>query len=135
LFAPNVHAITLTLGEIDITKNLNIVGPGAKKLTISGNDASRVFHIESGNTVNISNLTIADGLASGQLPASVVGVVPGSGAGGGGGILNEAGAHLTLTNDTFSDNQAIHGSSDSSAFTVLGGGLLNLGTAIVTGCQ
>src|SRR5688500_13416820 len=47
-FAPNVHAITLTLGEIDITTDLNIVGPGAKKLTISGNNASRVFYIESG---------------------------------------------------------------------------------------
>ena len=35
----NGHTITLTGGEIDITKNLTIVGLGADQLTISGNQA------------------------------------------------------------------------------------------------
>ena len=80
-------------------------------------------------------MKIANGLFSGPLPASMVGIYSGTGtgAGGGGGILNEAGAHLTLTNDKVTGNQAVHGSS-SDAFTVLGGGLLNLGTATVSGC-
>src|SRR5262245_9416613 len=40
-FAPSVHKITLTSGELAITDSLNILGPGAHKLTLSGNDASR----------------------------------------------------------------------------------------------
>ena len=44
-FKPNVHQITLTQGELQITQDLTISGPGANKLTISGNDVSRVFDI------------------------------------------------------------------------------------------
>jgi hypothetical protein len=139
-FAPNVHKIVLTSGELDIAKNVSIVGPGANRLTVSGNDASRVLHIEGGATVDVSGLTIANGQASGPLPPSLVGeftgggtIVPPSGAGGGGGILNEHGATLNLINDTVRDNQAIHGPSPL-AFTVVGSGVLNLGTALVLGC-
>ncbi len=128
-FANNVHDIKLTTGELVISKNLDIEGPGASQLTISGNDASRVFDVKSGDTLTLANLTVANGLFSGPLPASMVGVFSGTGtgAGGGGGILNEAGATLNLNNDTITNNQAIHGSSPL-AFTVLGGGILNLGT-------
>ena len=37
-FASSVHAITLTSGELAISTNLDIEGPGANKLTISGNN-------------------------------------------------------------------------------------------------
>jgi hypothetical protein len=37
--------ITLHAGELSITRYVRFVGPGAGKLTISGNDASRIFHI------------------------------------------------------------------------------------------
>lgn len=69
--------ITLTTGELVIDKDLNIVGPGANQLTISGNNLLRVFFINPGAsgattgppvsalTVSISNLTIADGRAKG----------------------------------------------------------------------
>ncbi|HYV38837.1 MAG TPA: hypothetical protein VE988_24350 [Gemmataceae bacterium] len=133
-FANSVHLIKLTSGEIEIGKNLNIIGPGPQKLTVSGNDASRVFHIDAGKTVNISNLTVAHGKSTGQLPTSMVGeFLPGggSGAGGGGGILNEAGAHLTLNSDSFSSNQAV----GAEGFTVVGGALMNLGTATVLSCD
>src|SRR5262249_41181138 len=40
--------ITLTSGELVIDKNLTIQGPGAEQLTISGNNASRVFFINPG---------------------------------------------------------------------------------------
>ena len=136
-FAKNVHVITLTGTELDISKNLDIEGTGANHLFISGNNASRVFYVKSGNTLTLANLTIANGLASGPLPTSVVGEYSSggatSGAGGGGGILNEHGATLNLINDAFRGNQAIHGPSPL-AFTVLGGGVLNLGTALVLGC-
>lgn len=79
IFAPSVHSITLTSGELEIGKNLNIQGPGANNLTISGNNASRVFHIDSGETVTLANVKIANGLFSGPLPASMVGVYSGRG--------------------------------------------------------
>src|SRR5262245_24886465 len=52
--------ITLTSGQLVIDKNLTISGPGADKLTVSGNNASRVFFIGAG-TVTISGLTVANG--------------------------------------------------------------------------
>ena len=62
-FANSVHNITLTSGELDISANLDIEGPGANKRTISGNNSSRVFEIAAGNVV-ISGLTITDGQKS-----------------------------------------------------------------------
>src|SRR5262245_33598749 len=54
--------ITLTTGELAIGTNLTIIGPGPDVLTISGNNASRVFNI-SGGTVAISGLTVANGIS------------------------------------------------------------------------
>src|SRR5215468_10976245 len=53
----------LTGGELDITDDLTITGPGATKLTVSGNDTSRVFIVGPGEKVAISGLTIANGNA------------------------------------------------------------------------
>src|SRR5262245_38940102 len=47
-------------GELVISKNLTISGPGANLLTVSGNQLYRVFRI-TGGTVAISGLTIANG--------------------------------------------------------------------------
>ena len=56
------YPATIILGSaaLQIDKNLTITGPGADQLTISGDNASRVFNITSG-TVIISDLTIANG--------------------------------------------------------------------------
>src|SRR2546423_14172293 len=51
-------AITLTNGELLITNNLNIVGPGATNLGVSGNFSGRILEIASNITVNISGLTL-----------------------------------------------------------------------------
>src|SRR5215217_6137645 len=40
--------IALTGGELDIIDDVNINGPGADRLTVSGNHASRVFKVEAG---------------------------------------------------------------------------------------
>ena len=54
--------ITLTSGELAITRSVTINGPGRANLTIDGNVASRAFSIEApGATVAISGLTIANG--------------------------------------------------------------------------
>src|SRR5579859_3922519 len=55
------HTITLTSGQIVINKNLDIEGPGANKVIVSGNNASRVFDIANSATVTIAGLTIANG--------------------------------------------------------------------------
>jgi hypothetical protein len=42
--------IALTGGELDITDDLTINGPGADKLTVNGNHTSRVFKVEAAAT-------------------------------------------------------------------------------------
>ena len=63
-FAPGLagQTITLTSGSLSIAKSLAIQGPGADRLTISGNDPSVVFWI-SGSTSNVQirDLTITRG--------------------------------------------------------------------------
>jgi hypothetical protein len=128
-FAPKLHGtITLTTGELGITQSLNIVGPGANKLTISGNDDSRVFNVGVGVTASIEGLTVTRGLADKDANNF---------AASGGGILNRG--ILTLTNDVLSDNQAVGDPTKTPARAAIGsavgGGIANLGTLTVTACQ
>src|SRR5262249_13069077 len=51
--------IALTGGELDLTDDVKINGPGTDKLTVSGSNVSRVFQVEAGETVSVSGLTIA----------------------------------------------------------------------------
>ncbi len=89
--------ITLTLGELVIandtpaTDDLLIQGPGARKITVSANDASRVFGINKGTDATISGLTISDGRADTSY---------------GRGIDVANSATVTLTNTTVSYNTA-----------------------------
>jgi hypothetical protein len=97
-FATNVTGtITLTTGELLITKDLILIGPGPNQLAVNGNHASRVFHITNA-TVSISGLTITNG----------------NSADGGGGIYSDR-STLTISNSTLSGNSA----------TSAGGGILN----------
>lgn len=101
--------ITLTSGELAITDALTIIGPGAGKLTINGNYASRVFDIES-TTVSMSGLTITNGVAD----TSAVG-------GSIGGAIRNTGGALTLSAVTLSNNVALGGTSGGE-----GGGIANV---------
>jgi hypothetical protein len=70
-FAPSLAGKTITLNgtELLITESLTITGLGANQLTISGNNASRIFEIDgsSGNTkVSLSDLTLTKGATSGR---------------------------------------------------------------------
>jgi hypothetical protein len=125
-FAPSLAAqtIMLTGGELAITKSLDIEGPGAKQLTVSGNNASRVFDVSSGVTATLAGMTITDGLADGSSPVL---------ASTGGGILNFG--KLTLTNDVLSNNESVGDPSKSPTGRpggALGGCLANLGPATLT---
>src|SRR5262249_60149734 len=100
--------IALTGGQLDLTDDVRITGPGADTLTVSGSNVSRVFKVEAGETVSISGLTIAGGNA---------------GTGFGGGIDN-FGA-LTVSDSVFSGNTAVAGgglANESGGAGVGGGG-------------
>jgi Putative Ig domain len=87
-------------GELQITQDTIINGPGALNLTISGANTSRVFDITSQiETVSITGLTITAGDAK---PA------PGNAGNQGGNIFNSG--NLTLTNDVIS-NGLSHGNA------------------------
>jgi hypothetical protein len=65
-FQPGLSGtITLTTGELGISKDLTISGPGADVIRVGGGGASRVFDITGIFTVSTSGLTIADGNAIG----------------------------------------------------------------------
>jgi uncharacterized repeat protein (TIGR01451 family) len=92
-FAPGLSGtITLTSGEtggeLHITHDVTISGPGAGVLAVSGNQATRVFDIDAGVTAAISGLTIENGTSTGS----------------GGGIFNLG--TLTVSNSTLSNNSA-----------------------------
>jgi hypothetical protein len=141
--------ILLTSGELRITANVAIGGPGADTLTISGNNASRVFTIESPpgggpNEVTISGLTITGGFAGdGAVPpgkgggiyvqgtaltlsevviANNVVVGPLGGIGEGGGLYANAGA-VTISNSTISGNQVVGSDSVTVNGVAMGGAL------------
>jgi hypothetical protein len=113
------QTIALTSGALVVKNSVDIEGPGAGLLAISGSDTSRVFDIGAGLSVTIAGLTIAHGRAAGNW--------------GGGGILN-VGSTLNLVHDVFSDNRAIGSNADA---TSMGGGAVtnrNGGVLSVTAC-
>jgi hypothetical protein len=94
--------ITLTSDELAIKKSVEIEGPGASLLAISGNHTFRVFDVSQGLTVTIAGLTVTHGLGTGDLNDNS------QGGGGGGGLL-DGGGTVNLANDVFSYNRAEHG--------------------------
>ena len=125
VFSPKLagQTITLTTGELDITKNLTIQGPGAGQLSISGDNLSRVFEIAPNATVTLSGLTISHGFGF------TSGANPGPLAGLGGGILNQG--TLTVSGCTISSNSVDHTPYNLEQ---KGGGIYNTGTLTVNGC-
>jgi hypothetical protein len=103
--------IGLTSGELLVTKNITISGPGAENLTVNGNAKSTVFHVAPGETVIISSLAITNGSA-----------------GSGGGVHNDH-ATLTLNNCTITGNQGggIYNDAENS-----GGAPLEINNSLVT---
>src|SRR5262245_48855328 len=103
-FAPAARdgTITLTSGQLSITDDLTLDGPGAGRLAVSGNDASRVFQISGGVNVTMDGLTVTRGRAD-----------------NGGAIHN--GGTLTLTHVVVSDNRAVGAAGAQTG----GGGIYN----------
>lgn len=132
IFAPSAYGtITLTSGELAVSSDLNICGPGATNVAVNGNypnTTNRVFDISSNLVVTIAGLTITNGNANdgagiyndhSTLTVSNCNVTGNSAGGGGGaGIYNAAfsgSATLTVIASTLSSNITTEG----------GGGILN----------
>jgi len=98
------QTITLTSGPLTLGVNLTIDGLGADKLTVSGNNSSRIFDVNNNAVVAISGLTFEDGSSS-----------------LGGAILNETGSSLQVSNAVFANNQAAGDASGNA----LGGAIAN----------
>lgn len=109
--------ITLTTGQLAISDSVDIQGPGAADLSVSGNDSSRVFYIYSGANlldVTISNLTVRDGAANigggivnfdENLTLDGVVVTENNASGDGGGLwMDGFSFSFTIRNSTFSGN-------------------------------
>jgi len=141
------------LGQLAIDSNVDVVGPGADRLTVDADGNGRVFHVRAGAVASIAGLTITGGWAEdpaggpnaagggiynlGTLALDAV-VISGSHAGGGGGLCNVGTA--VLTDVTLSGNSAREGGGianyDPGVMTIagsvisgstLGGGIRNFG--------
>ena len=125
------QTITLNLGELDITHNLDIIAPrdsltDGDLVTVSGNKASRVFEIEPEATVTLSGLIIANGrvlLDNAELARNTSRVAIDNG----GGIKNSG--ILTLDSSIVRNN-AIPNPTQNIAGA--GGGIYNTGTLEVS---
>jgi hypothetical protein len=148
-FDPSVgHTITLTSAELEFPPTgsatpIEIIGPGADQLTISGNNTWRVFTIDSGATADISGLTISSGRVVGDDGAGIANhgaltitdcTVSGNSAGfiadiggHGGGIVSDG--TITLTACTISANSAGRFGGGISSL----GGILTLSNCLVAG--
>ncbi len=126
--------ITLTTdSELEISADVTIRSPGRDLLALDGNAQVDIFNITAG-TVNISELTIQNGLAA-----------------NGGAVSNHA--TLTLTSCTLSNNSAsgygagiynggnlslgnsmVIGNLSTDNGSLAGGGIYNYGTLTATNC-
>jgi hypothetical protein len=100
--------ITLATELAEIKGNLEIVGPGAGALTVSGNNVARTFNVGGPNTV-ISGLTISEGFGT-----------------FGGGLSVASAGQLELRQVVVKDSEALV-NGGGSAFAV-GGGINNSGS-------
>ena len=126
------QTITLTSGQLVISSNVVVQGTGAQLLTLSGNAASRVFNINSGAIVRLSDLTATNGSTTSWGGAiNVVGgsnvtllrsTVSGSTSQLNGGGIYVSGSTLNVVSSTISGNTA----------TTIGGGAISTGTAVAS---
>ncbi len=141
------QTITLNLGELDITHNLDIIAPrdsltGGDLVTVSGNKASRVFEIGTGATVTLLGLIEADGNAQNGNGGGILnsGVLTldsniirnnsatnsGYGGGNGGGIYNNNNSTLSVRNSSISCNL-----ESNNGYPGFGGGIYNSNGTVV----
>ncbi len=131
------RTITLTSGEIPITAEdmsgnnqigrlVTINGPGANLLTISGNNASRIFLLTANPGHRIQNANV---VMSGMTLTQGNGVSSALATGSGGAIYALNAAHLTLNSMVFRDNT---GASNGGAMYLNGTRTLVINDSLIT---
>jgi parallel beta-helix repeat protein len=118
--------ITLTTGELLISDDVTITGPGTASITVSGNNANRVFDISNAAAVlnvTLSRMTVSGGhTATGTLP------VP-----DGGGIFADD-ENVTLETMVVTGNQVVGGTGDSGGgVAAAGNGSLTIRNSTISG--
>lgn len=130
--SPACSVITLTSGDIELSQNLTIDGPGASTLAVNGANVSQVFVVDIGVTAAIAGLTIEGGRNFNTSCEC------------GGGIYNTNGT-LSVTDSTVTGNHAyegggiysngtltvVHSTVSDNGAQLEGGGILGNGTLTV----
>ena len=111
IYLTNTGTLTLTGGQLLLSRDVCIAGPGAGDLAISGNGSSRVFNVGVNVTASISGLTILNGRAAN-------GAANAAGSSGGG-VYNEG--TLTLSECVVTNNRAGDGGAGSGGGSSAGG--------------
>ncbi|HET6977403.1 MAG TPA: Ig-like domain-containing protein [Pyrinomonadaceae bacterium] len=111
LAGPGPHTITLTTGELQVDRDVSIYNNSGENITVSGNNAGRVFNINAGKIASLIGLTISGGNSTND----------------GGAIINDGA--LTIVNSTLSGNTT---ASDGGAIstTATGTSLTLINTTI-----
>lgn len=141
LFTGPPQTMLMTLGEMLISANVTITGPGANKLTIDGNNASRIFRIDDSTTtkipVTISGMSLTKGQSSGSISSQTDGggaifinnemvtldsveIHNNTAVSFGGAIFADSGTELVIHNSTLRHNTANGGD------TTQGGGAIEI---------
>lgn len=115
---PGPHVLLLTSGELQISKNMTLSGPGAADLTISGGNSQRIFSVGAGVDFTVKQVTITSGAAGngagllnngGTVTVDSSEITSCTSSADGGAIYNQAAGTLTVINSTLTGNQALNG--------------------------
>ena len=135
--------ITLAGSYITTTQPMTISGPGADKLTISGNDASRIFLVEGGGVFTVSGLTLTHGHTDPPLWGAAIAafftsvsvqncVISGNTSVNGAGILVQNG-DLTIANSQITGNSVSYSGGAILAKCNIGCGNLSISQSTISG--
>jgi hypothetical protein len=129
--------ITLTSGELSVTGDVRIDGPGSDRLIVSGGNTSRVLEIASGAKVTVDDVKITNGLVldsnggailnAGTLALSDSVVSGSSAARSAGGTIGGEGGGIENTGILTIDDSKVSGNS-----ALAGGGIHTAGTGSLT---
>lgn len=146
------QTITLTSGDLVFDDSANssvtITGPGRELLTISGNNASKIFTLRETPVVTITGVTLTGGNGAGASPGNNFGgaiynqgnltlnnvtITGNTCTGDGGGVYTDSGDQITVTNSTISNNTATGVNRTGGGLFLAGGAILSMTNVIVSG--
>ncbi len=125
VFAPALAGQTITLAsQLVISRALTIDGSSlSTPVTLSGNDAVRVFHVYTDTHATLDSLTIAHGKTTAPDLYGYYAT--------GGGVMIESGAAVTLTHSAVLSNTSSYYDTEWDEYYGCGGGVYNLGALVV----